>query len=90
MPQGIVLNAFSHRFNESVITSREFLEYIQKVRSVGVKQGKCTIFSAHQMSSCRMSSKPKQGAVDQHGRLYGVRNLYISDGSVLPTASGVK
>lgn len=45
--------------------------------------------SAHQMSTCRISGKgPSDGACDLNGRLYESDNVYVADGSVMPTASG--
>lgn len=45
--------------------------------------------SAHQMSTCRMSGKgPRYGACDARGRTFESDNVYITDASVLPTASG--
>jgi choline dehydrogenase-like flavoprotein len=75
---------------ENVLQSRAFRKFISRVSQIGIKPLKANIFSAHQMSSCRMSSTPDNGAVDPHGRLWGYKNLYISDASVFPTASGVK
>lgn len=89
-------NAFRESFkrdpligSDDVLSSLAFKEYISKVKEIGVTQEGTELFSAHQMGSCRMSASPKQGAVDPRGRLYGVKNVYISDGSVFPTASGV-
>lgn len=45
--------------------------------------------SAHQMASNRMAAKPKDGACDPHGRVYGVSGVWCADASVLPSASGV-
>ena len=45
--------------------------------------------SAHQMSTCRMSTSPSDGVVDQAGKVHGVNGLYICDASVLRSASGV-
>jgi choline dehydrogenase-like flavoprotein len=75
--------------SDDVLSSFAFNEYIAKVKKVGITQEGTELFSAHQMGSCRMSSSPKQGAVDPRGRMYGVKNVYVSDGSVFPTASGV-
>lgn len=48
-----------------------------------------TYGSAHQMSTCRMSGKgPKYGVCDPRGRTFESDNVYITDASVLPTASG--
>jgi choline dehydrogenase len=48
-----------------------------------------TLFSAHQMGGCPMSQDPQRGVVDSHGRHHQFDNLWITDGSVFPTALGV-
>ncbi|RYH21368.1 hypothetical protein EON65_20780, partial [archaeon] len=47
------------------------------------------ICTAHQMSSCRMSSSSDTGAVAPSGELYSCKNLFVADASVLPTALGI-
>jgi choline dehydrogenase-like flavoprotein len=47
------------------------------------------IFSAHQMGGCAMGKNPAKSVVDQNLRYHSLDNLYIVDGSVLPTALGV-
>ncbi|MEC7946616.1 MAG: GMC family oxidoreductase N-terminal domain-containing protein, partial [Myxococcota bacterium] len=44
------------------------------------------IFTAHQMGGCGMG---RDGVVDTEHRFSGVDNLFVVDGSVLPTALGV-
>jgi choline dehydrogenase-like flavoprotein len=34
----------------------------------------------------RMGSHPDDSVVDAHGRFWGLPNLYVADGSVLPTS----
>ena len=46
-------------------------------------------FSAHQMSSCRMSSNSNDGPTNTLGQLYECENLYLADGSILPTSLGI-
>ena len=46
------------------------------------------LFSAHQMSSVRMGGSPARGATDPTGETFEVRNLFVADGSALPTAVG--
>lgn len=52
--------------------------------------GSVVIFSAHQMGGCMMSDDPKQGVVRSTDlRHHQIQNLYVVDGSVFPTATGV-
>jgi choline dehydrogenase-like flavoprotein len=42
----------------------------------------------HQMGTMRMGADPDTSVVDGAGRVWGVPNLYVADGSVLPTSGG--
>ncbi|MCA1831395.1 MAG: GMC family oxidoreductase [Actinomycetota bacterium] len=42
----------------------------------------------HQMGTMRMGSDPDTSVVNADGRFWGIDNLYITDGSVLPTSGG--
>jgi choline dehydrogenase-like flavoprotein len=46
------------------------------------------LFSAHQMGTCRMGGN-KDAPVKPNGESREVRNLFVADGSLFPTASGV-
>ncbi len=47
------------------------------------------LFSAHQFSTCRMANSAARGVVDNVGRVFGTRNVFVTDASALPTATGV-
>ncbi|MGH9104696.1 MAG: GMC family oxidoreductase [Acidimicrobiales bacterium] len=40
---------------------------------------------AHLVGGCRMAASPEEGVVDENLRSFAVPNLFITDGSVLPT-----
>ncbi len=42
----------------------------------------------HQMGTMRMGLDPDSSVVDASGRFHGIPNLYVADGSVLPTSGG--
>jgi choline dehydrogenase-like flavoprotein len=48
-----------------------------------------TLFSAHVNGSCRLGTNPSTSGATPDGERHGVRGLYITDGSLLPTALGV-
>ena len=47
-----------------------------------------TLFSAHQMGGCAMGSDPRRSVVSTRGRHHQIENLWVTDGSVFPTALG--
>lgn len=47
------------------------------------------VFSAHQMSTCRLGNSPRRAVADPAGRVWGVKGLYIADASAFPSASGI-
>lgn len=66
-----------------------FDTFLQAVEARGLHPNAYALFSAHQMSSCRIGGNSAVGAIDPMGESYEVRNLFVADGSALPTASGV-
>lgn len=70
-------------------TDPAFAAWLSRVREVGNKPPTAPWSSAHQMGTCRMSASSDEGVVDGKGRVWGTDNLYVADGSVFPSASGV-
>ncbi|KAF8462924.1 hypothetical protein BDZ91DRAFT_683136 [Kalaharituber pfeilii] len=71
------------------ILDPSFQAWLDKIRANGLKPPTAVFASAHQMGSCRMGIDPATSVVDAAGKVWGVQNLYVADGSVLPTAPGV-
>ena len=68
---------------------RDFERFLGHVRGLGVRPNHIGMFCAHQMSSCRIGGSAAQGALSPEGESYEVRNLFVADGSVMPTSTGV-
>ena len=47
------------------------------------------LYSAHQMSTCRMGGDKKRHPVRPDGKLVGYKNIYVADGSALPSCPGI-
>lgn len=45
--------------------------------------------SQHPLGSCRMGTSAEHAVVDASGQVFGLRELFIADGSILPTSLGV-
>ncbi|HLH87319.1 MAG TPA: GMC oxidoreductase [Xanthobacteraceae bacterium] len=42
--------------------------------------------AAHHCGTCRMAATAETGVVDKDGRAFGIRNLFVCDGSAIPAA----
>jgi long-chain-alcohol oxidase len=62
--------------------------WADELRSKGLR-GRVTAVSFHQMGSCRMGTDPATSAIGPENETHEVRNLYVTDASAFPTASGV-
>lgn len=61
----------------------------EQLSAWSVAPNRMPLFSAHVNGTCRMGTDPATSGATPDGERHGVRGLYISDGSVLPTALGV-
>jgi choline dehydrogenase-like flavoprotein len=63
--------------------------FIAAMQRVPLGAGGLRLFSAHQMSSCRMGDDPVTSVADPWGELHDTPGVHIGDAGALPTASGV-
>ncbi len=70
-------------------TDSEFEQYLERVQRHAIRPHQFGLYSAHQLSTCRLHGNRAQGVVDPQGRVWGYQGLYVADGSVLPSSSGV-
>jgi len=66
---------------------RSMAEMTRLVESVDARRIECLAF--HPLGSARMSNDIRRGVVKPDGETYEVRDLYVADGSILPTSIGV-
>jgi choline dehydrogenase-like flavoprotein len=63
--------------------------FYREVRQAPLDRNRSLLFSAHQMGTCRMGRDARTAVCDANGQVFGVRGLYIGDGSAFPASSGV-
>ena len=73
----------------SPIRGADFDAFIDRLGRLGIRENGVALFSAHPMGSARAGPDPKTSAAGPTGESHEVRNLWIGDGSLLPTAPGV-
>ncbi len=73
----------------SPIGNAEFDAFLDRVARLGIRENGVALFSAHPMGSARAGHDPGSSAAKPTGECHEVRNLWIGDGSILPTAPGV-
>ena len=66
----------------------ELDEFIARVQRIPLRAGGFTLFSAHQMGTCRMGTDPERSVADPWGQLHDTRGVWIGDASAFPTSSG--
>ncbi|MBN2158389.1 MAG: GMC family oxidoreductase [Spirochaetes bacterium] len=54
-----------------------------------IKPSQIETMAFHPLGTCRMAADPSRGAVDGSGESFEVKNLYVADGSIVPTSLGV-
>ncbi len=63
---------------------------VEKFLGLDLKPSDFTeIFAFHPLGTCRMASNSRQGVVGKTGETFEVENLFIADGSIVPTSLGV-
>lgn len=66
----------------------DLADYLDRIGRVPIAFGGISLFTAHQMGSCRMGSDPTTSVADPQGQLHDTPGVWIGDASGFPTASG--
>ena len=63
--------------------------YEAEIERRGVVANRMTLFSAHQMSTCRIGHERTHSVTNPDGQVWDVEGLYVTDASAFPASSGV-
>jgi choline dehydrogenase-like flavoprotein len=80
---------YMERPEDGIVTEQQYRVYNRQLERHGMGANRVMMFTAHQMGTCRMGADPKTSVTDVHGQVYGVKGLFVCDGSLFPSASGV-
>lgn len=62
---------------------------LEAIASRPIGPNDVALFSAHVNGTCRMGRDRATSGTDPHGERHGAAGVFITDGSLLPTAPGV-
>jgi len=74
-----------HYHKSTLLSEEDIIEF--ENANIPAKDFDCAAF--HLLGTARMAAKPQDGVVDQNSKLFNYDNLYISDGSIVPSSLGV-
>jgi choline dehydrogenase-like flavoprotein len=77
------------RPENGMVSEQQFREFDRQLERHGMGVNRIMMFTAHQMGTCRMGADSKTSVTNEHAEVYGVKGLFVCDGSVFPGASGV-
>jgi choline dehydrogenase-like flavoprotein len=70
-------------------TQYDIDRFCERIMAERVDANWSTLFSAHQMGTCRMGRDERTAVCDDRGEVFGARGLYVADASAFPASSGV-
>jgi len=85
----ITLHSRPHVLNAKQATSATIDEFCARIAASAVDRNWSTLFSAHQMGSCRIGGDPRTSVCDERGAVRGIDGLFVADASLFPASSGV-
>ncbi|MBN2160440.1 MAG: GMC family oxidoreductase [Spirochaetes bacterium] len=65
------------------------MEDAERLLGMNIRASHLEILAFHPLGTCRMAARETDGVVNRQGEVFGVPNLYVADGSVVPTSLGV-
>jgi choline dehydrogenase-like flavoprotein len=70
-------------------TPRDVDAFCERLARMPLAGNRSLLFSAHQMSTCRIGRDARTAVCDENGQVFGVRGLFVADASAFPASIGV-
>jgi len=71
------------------VSAERMDRFLGDIAGRGIAPNRLSLFTAHQMGTCRLGADPATSVADPYGEVHGARGLFIADASGFPSASGV-
>ncbi len=90
---GVPMVEVEHAYSRADVQRRNYL--LKRARQVLRKAGGLASYTyaidsfSHAVGTLRSANTPEDGVVDKNGRVWDVDNLFVADGSFMPTSGGV-
>jgi len=85
----ITLHSREQVLNARGATTAAIDNYCASVVAAALDRNWSTLFSAHQMGTCRMGAGRDTSVCDERGAVRGIDGLFVADASLFPASSGV-
>jgi len=85
----ITLHSRQHTLDVRRATAATIDDLCRRITTSPLDRNWSTLFSAHQMGTCRMGSDAQNAVCDERGAVRGIAGLYVADASLFPASSGV-
>ena len=85
----ITLHSREQVLNARGATTAAIDNYCASVVAAALDRNWSTLFSAHQMGTCRMGAGTETSVCDERGAVRGIDGLFVADASLFPASSGV-
>ncbi len=66
-----------------------FDPFLDAIAARPISPNRILLFTAHQMSSCRIGTSPRDSVADPTGEVWDAKGLFVTDASAFPTPTGV-
>ncbi|MDZ4307706.1 GMC family oxidoreductase [Allopontixanthobacter sp.] len=80
---------FAYSDNDRKLIDHSVGFMTQVMEAAGARKIFATASTAHLMGGCRMGNDPTSSVTNPYGRTWDIPNLWICDGSLMPTGGGV-
>ncbi|HKN66665.1 MAG TPA: GMC family oxidoreductase [Gemmatimonadaceae bacterium] len=85
----VTLHSRQHTLDVRRATAGTIEDFCRRITTSPLDRNWSTLFSAHQMGTCRMGSDAQNAVCDERGAVRGIGGLYVADASLFPASSGV-